>query len=113
MIKAGDKGLALKLIKQMEDFQNDLLENGITQRTRDKMNLIEHQLLKLENAALKQGRKTERESETNTKQFQNPVLTRPDVLENYRNEIEILNRQALPLRQNYQQRVRSYFRQDD
>ena len=113
MIKAGDKGLALKLIKQMEDFQNDLLENGITQRTRDKMNLIEHQLLKLENAALKQGRKNERESETNTKQFQNPVLTRPDVLENYRNEIEILNRQALPLRQNYQQRVRSYFRQDD
>ena len=113
MIKAGDKGLTLKLIKQMEDFQNDLLENGITQRTRDKMNLIEHQLLKLENAALKQGRKNERESETNTKQFQNPVLTRPDVLENYRNEIEILNRQALPLRQNYQQRVRSYFRQDD
>jgi len=113
MIKAGDKGLALKLIKQMEDFQNDLLENGITQRTRDKMNLIEHQLLKLENAALKQGRKNERESETNTKQFQNPVLTRPDALKNYRNEIEILNRQALPLRQNYQQRVRSYFRQDD
>lgn len=113
MIKAGDKGLALKLIKQMEDFQNDLLENGITQRTIDKINFIEHQLLKLENAALKQGKKEERESETNTKQFQNPVLTRPEVLENYRNEIEILNRQALPLRQNYQQRVRSYFRQDD
>ena len=113
MMQAGDKGLALKLIKQMEDFQNDLLENGITQRTIDKMNFIEHQLLKLENAAMKQGKKEERESETNTKQFQNPVLTRPEVLENYRNEIEILNRQALPLRQNYQKRVRSYFRQDD
>lgn len=113
MIKAGDKGLALKLLKQMEDFQNDLLENGVTQRTMDKMNYIEHQLLKLENAALKQGKKEERESETNYKQFQNPILTRPEALENYRNEIEILNRQALPLRQNYQQRVRSYFKQDD
>jgi hypothetical protein len=70
-------------------------------------------LLKLENAALKQGRKEERESKTNTKQFQNPVLTRPAVLENFKNEIEILNRQALPLRQNYQERVRSYFKKDD
>ncbi|MGB5360465.1 MAG: hypothetical protein WBN27_11035, partial [Eudoraea sp.] len=113
MIEAGDKTLAKKLIKQMEDFENDLLENGITQRTRDRMNFIEHQLLKLENAALKQGKKEERESESNTKQYQNPVLTRPDVLENYKNEIEILNRQALPLRQNYQERVRSYFRNDD
>ncbi|MGB5428102.1 MAG: hypothetical protein WBM94_00365, partial [Eudoraea sp.] len=113
MIEAGDKTLAKKLIKQMEDFENDLLENGITQRTRDRMNFIEHQLLKLENAALKQGKKEERESESNTKQFQNPVLTRPDVLDNYKNEIEILNRQALPLRQNYQERVRSYFRNDD
>ena len=41
MMKAGDKNLALKLIRQMEDFQNDLLENGITQRTKDKMNFIE------------------------------------------------------------------------
>jgi len=113
MIGAGDKRLAQKLIKQMEDFENDLLENGVTQRTKERMNFIEHQLLKLENAALKQGKKEERESQTNTKQFQNPVLTRPDILENYKNEIEILNRQALPLRQNYQERVRSYFRKDD
>ena len=113
MIDAGDKSLAQKLIKQMEDFENDLLENGITQRTMDRMNFIEHQLLKLENAALKQGKKGERESQANTRQFQNPVVTRPDMLKNYKNEIEILNRQALPLRQNYQERVRSYFRNDD
>ena len=113
MMNAGDKGLAQKLVKQMDDFQNDLLENGITQRTMNRMNFIEHQLLKLENAALKQGKKEERESETNTRQFQNPVLTRPEILNNYKNEIEILNRQALPLRQNYQEKVRSYFKIDD
>lgn len=113
MMKAGDKNLALKLIRQMEDFQNDLLENGITQRTMDKMNFIEHQLLKLENAAVKQGKKEERESQGSIKEYQNPVMTRPEALENYRNEIEILNRQALPLRQNFQERVRSYFIKDD
>jgi hypothetical protein len=113
MIKASDKTLAEKLIRQMEDFENDLLENGITQRTLDKMNFIEHQLLKLENAALKQGKKSERESQTNTRTFNNPVLTMPDILENYKNEIEILNRQALPLRQNYQEKVRIYFKSDD
>ncbi len=57
----------------MEDFENDLLENGITQRTRDKINFIEHQLLKLENAALKQGKKEERESNLIHNSFQNPV----------------------------------------
>ncbi len=113
MIKASDRMLAEKLIKQMEEFENDLLENGITQRTLDRMNFIEHQLLKLENASLKQGKKSERESESNTRTYNNPVMTMPGFLENYKNEIEILNRQALPLRQNYQERVRYYFKSDD
>jgi hypothetical protein len=77
------------------------------------MNFIEHQLLKLENASLKQGKKSERESESNTRTYNNPVMTMPGFLENYKNEIEILNRQALPLRQNYQERVRYYFKNDD
>lgn len=113
MIKASDKSLAEKLIRQMEEFENDLLENGITQRTMDRMNFIEHQLLKLENASLKQGKKSERESQSNTRIYNSPVLTMPDFLENYKNDIEILNRQALPLRQNYQEKVRIYFRNDD
>ena len=113
MMQESDKRLAKKLIKQMEDFENDLLENGITERTRNKMNFIEHQLLKLENAALRQGKKDERESNTNTRQFQNPILTKPEFLINKTREDEILNRQALPLQQNYQERVRTYFRNND
>ncbi len=113
MMDAGDRSIGEKLVKQMEDFENDLLENGVTTRTRNKMNTIEHELLKLENATLKQGKKEERESNSNVDVFRNPLLTKPSLLDNYRNEIEILNRQALPLRQNFQNKVKEYFKSND
>ncbi|WP_238857761.1 DUF4175 family protein [Poritiphilus flavus] len=113
MIRQGDRDLARKLIRQMEAFENELLERGITQRTISKMNTIRHQLLKLENAALKQGNRQERESKVNEEFYRNPVLTKPELLEKYKQEIEILNRQALPLQQIFQNKVKDYFRKDD
>tara|TARA_R110002051_G_scaffold53299_3_gene100606 strand:- start:4997 stop:8437 length:3441 start_codon:yes stop_codon:yes gene_type:complete len=113
MINSGDQKLGQKLINQMEDFENDLLENGITQRTINKANTIQYELLKLENAALKQGKKSERESKANQKDFFNPITTKPSLLDNYRNEVEILNRQSLPLRQNFQNKVKEYFKAND
>ncbi|WP_411029378.1 DUF4175 family protein [Spongiimicrobium sp. 3-5] len=113
MINAKDKRLAQKLIRQMEDFERDLLENGSTQRTRSKVNAIEYELLKLENATLKQGKKPERESNTNKMDYSNPITTKPSVLDNYRNEVEILNRQALPLRQIFRKKVKDYFKKND
>ena len=113
MINSSDRKLGEKLLRQMEDFENDLLENGITQRGLSKINTIQYELLKLENAALKQGKKEERESNANKNQFNNPITTRPALLENYRNEVEILNRQALPLRQNFQNKVKDYFKGND
>ncbi len=113
MINNNDRKLGEKLLRQMEDFENDLLENGITQRGLSKINNIQYELLKLENAAMKQGKKQERESSSNQKQFQNPITTKPELLEDYRDEIEILNRQALPLRPNFQEKVKDYFEEDD
>ena len=113
MINSSDRKLGDKLLKQMEDFENDLLENGFTQRGLNKMNNIQYEMLKLENAALKQGKKQERESNTNKNRFSNPITTKPSLLEDYRNEIEILNRQALPLRQNFQNKVKEYFKSND
>ena len=113
MINQGDRKLGEKLLRQMEDFENDLLENGFTQRGINKMNTIQYEMLKLENAAMKQGKKQERESNTNKNQFTNPITTKPSLLEDYRNEIEILNRQALPLRQNFQNKVKEYFKSND
>ncbi|PWL39870.1 hypothetical protein DKG77_03300 [Flagellimonas aquimarina] len=112
LINNADRNLAKKLIRQMEDFENDVLENGITQRTKNKVNTIQHELLKLKNATLKQGKKKERESNTNLNIFTNPITTKPELLKEYQNDIEILNRQALPLRQNYEEKVKVYFKND-
>ena len=112
MLNASDRNFAKKLMQQMEDFENDLLENGITERTRTKTNSIQHQLLKLENAAMEQGEKKERESETNSIDFTAPILTKPELLRDNQNDVEILNRQALPLRQNFKERVKRYFKND-
>jgi len=113
MINSSDRKLGEKLLRQMEDFENELLENGFTQRGMNKMNNIQYELLKLENAAMKQGKKPDRKSNTNKNQFNNPIITKPSLLDDYRNEIEILNRQALPLRQNFQNKVKEYFKSDD
>ena len=113
LINNDDRKLGEKLVKQMEDFQNDLLRNGVTQQTINKMNNINREMLKLDNAAIKQGKSKERESKSNVNFFENPILTRPSILDNYRNDVEILNRQALPLQQNFQIRVKEYFRIDD
>lgn len=113
MMASKDKELAKKLLRQMEDFENDLLENGITQRTKDKVNNIHHELMKLENAEMKQGEKKEREAITNKNLFKNPITTKPDALDKYRNEIEILNRQALPLHQIFKNKIQRYFKTND
>ncbi|MEM8926569.1 MAG: hypothetical protein AAGC45_00070 [Bacteroidota bacterium] len=109
IIDADKRDLARKLALQMEQFENELLESGITKRTENRINEIQHQLLKLENAALKQGRKKERESKTNQRDYSAPILTKPELLAPQNSEIEILNRQALPLRPDYQNKVKEYF----
>ncbi|WP_158285089.1 coiled-coil domain-containing protein [Arenibacter aquaticus] len=113
MLNNSDRKLGEKLVKQMEDFQNELLRSGVTEHTVNRVNTINRELLKLENAAMKQGEKKERESNQAKDVFLNPILTKPSLLENYRNEQEILNRQALPLQQNFQIKVKEYFKVND
>ncbi|MDX1364480.1 MAG: DUF4175 family protein [Arenibacter latericius] len=108
-----ERKLGEKLAKQMEEFQNQLLENGVTQETLDLINNINYELLKLENASMKQGEKEERESRTAEDKFQNPLLSTPEVFKKTNNDVEILNRQALPLRQTYKNKVKEYFKTDD
>ncbi|MEM9142926.1 MAG: DUF4175 family protein [Bacteroidota bacterium] len=113
LINTKDRRLGEKLVKQMEDFENDLLENGITQRTMNRANNIQYELLKLENAALKQGQKERRESSTGERSFQNPILGRPGVIKDAEGEVEILNRETLPLEHSYKNRVKNYFKSGD
>lgn len=112
-IQEDDRKLGEKLLRQMEEFQNELLENGITNKTMTQIKTINYELIKLENAAMEQGEKEERKSSRATNSFQNPILTVPEVFQNKRNEVEILNRQVLPLQQNFKDKVKEYFKIDD
>ncbi len=113
MLRTRDKQLTKKLLQQMEDFENDLLRNGITEKTINRANAIQHQLMRLENAAMSQGKKEERKSKSNKEGFYNPITTKPDILRDLNKDVEILNRQALPLHRIYQQRVKEYFNAKD
>ena len=74
MINDADRGLGERIAREMEMFENELLQNGITQRTADRLNRIQQQLMRLENAALKQGLEDKEESVTEKKEFTSPVF---------------------------------------
>ena len=108
--KEGLNGNTKNLLKKMEDVENDLLNKGFTQRTLEKMQQLQHQLLKLENAAFQQGEEQKRKSKTNDKSFNNTSNNRTPDAKQYFKTTEILNRQALPLQQVYKKKVQEYFK---
>lgn len=102
-----------QILRQMEQIEQELLEKGMTERTLQRMTQLEHQLLKLENAAFQQGKKNKRESETNQQQYNNPTDNQIPTIKQYFNSTEILNRHVLPLRQIYKRKVQTYFKKTD
>ncbi len=94
----------------MEEIELDLLNKGFTNQTLQKMMELKHQLLKLENATFQQGKENKRESETNKNQFNNNTNNQIPTAKQYFKTTEILNRQALPLRQVYKKKVQEYFK---
>ncbi|MGY8909503.1 MAG: hypothetical protein ACKVIG_06540, partial [Flavobacteriales bacterium] len=102
-------GNAKKALKTMEDLENEILEKGFNAGTLQKMQNLNYELLKLEKAALEQGKDEKRKANTN--QIEN-LRNKAKALEfkkQFYNQIEILNRQSLPLQQNYKKKVREYF----
>jgi hypothetical protein len=100
---------ARNLMRQMEQVEQELLERGFNQATLRKMNEIKHQLMKLEQAAFQQGEDERRQGRTNREEYQNTLNRQLENARNYFNNIEILNRQQLPFRQTYKQKVQDYF----
>ncbi len=111
--KDGKGGIGERLSRKMEDIELDLLNKGFTNQTLQKMMGLKHQLLKLENATFQQGEDNKRESETNDKNFQNNTNSRLPNAKEYFQTTEILNRQALPLRQVYKKKVQHYFKKEE
>jgi len=89
------------------------LNKGFNNETFQKILNLQYELLKLEKAAQQQGEEQKRQSQTNKKDFNNQSAPLPINLQEYLNSIEILNRQTLPLRYNFNQKVQEYFKNND
>ncbi len=111
--KEGLNGKGGNLVRQMEQVEQQLLDKGFNERTLEKMLNLQYELLKLDKADFEQGQESRRESTTNKKQFTNSLRTNPEEVKKYFNTTEILNREALPLKPVYKERVQDYFKQDN
>ncbi len=108
----GENGVnteARKALKKMEDLENEILEKGFNAGTLQKMKNLNYELLKLDKAALEQGKDKKRKSNTNQNEFKKRNIKAIQFKKQFYNQTEILNRQSLPLQQNYKKKVREYF----
>ncbi len=112
--KAGSKGQSgNKALKQMEDLERMLLKQGLSQDVLQKMQLLKHELLKLDKAVFEQGEEKKRKSETNYKEYFNRSIKAIPTQKIFFNPNEILNRQALPLKTFYKKKVQIYFQNNN
>ncbi|MFV8441333.1 hypothetical protein [Flavobacterium sp. LB2P44] len=107
--KQGLGGNGQSALEQMKQIEKQLLNNGFKNETLQKILNVKQELLKLNSAIQQQGEENKRQSETNKKEFNNQSNGLPAALLDYLNSIEILNRQSLPLRSNFNQKVQEYF----
>lgn len=110
-IKEGKDGSgnAKKALKEMEQLENDILEKGFTQQSINRMQQLNYELLKLDKATFEQNQDNKRKSNTNLQEFNNNTIKELKFKKLFYNQTEILNRQSLPLRQNYKKKVQEYF----
>ena len=108
----GPKSNADNVIKQMEELEKMLLDKGITNEVLNRMLRVEHELLKLKEASQQQGQEEKRESNTNIGLLPKQTPKQLQFKNKYLKQDEILNRNLLPLRSQYKQKVKHYFKLD-
>lgn len=111
--KQGMGGNGQSAIDQMKQIEKQLLNKGFNNETLQRALNLKYELLKLQKAIQQQGEDKKRQSETNNKEFSNKANALPQSLQQYLNSVEILNRQSLPLRSNFNQKVQEYFKAND
>ncbi|MFY7743587.1 MAG: hypothetical protein ACOVQR_13125 [Flavobacterium sp.] len=102
-----------KVLDQMKDAEKQILNKGFKNEVLQRMLNINYEMLKLEKAVQQQGEDSKRQSETNKQEFNSSVKPLSPELQQYLNSVEILNRQSLPLRSNFNQKVQEYFKTND
>ena len=113
IIKNNPGLISTDMLRRAEQIENDLLERGFDAEVLKRMKELKHQLLKLDRAAFEQGEENKRNSKTNREKYKNSLNNEYPLIEDFFNEIEILNRQVLPLRLKYKQKVNEYFKKTD
>ena len=108
--KQGIGGNGQNTLEQMKQIEKQILNKGFKNETLQKILNVKQELLKLNTAIQQQGQENKRQSETNKKEFANQSKPLSPALLDYLNSIEILNRQSLPLRSNFNQKVQEYFK---
>ena len=103
---------AKKALKTMEQLENEILEKGFSSEVLQKMRQLNYELLKLDKAALNQGKDSNRKSNINQIINERNNLKALEFKKQFYNQIEILNRQSLPLQQLYRNKVRTYFSEE-
>ena len=98
-----------KVLKTMEQLENDILQKGFYQGTIERMQQLEYELLKLDKAAFEQGEDKNRISNTNSNTYKKQQLKELQLKKQFYNQMEILNRQSLPLQQDFEKKVQKYF----
>ncbi len=98
-----------QLLREMEQVEREILDDGFNRKTMEKMNRITHRLLELESATQEQEEDQRRNATTNLKEFDNNAQDQILKVKEYFRSTEILNRHTLPLRQIYKAKVKLYF----
>lgn len=111
--KKGMGGNGQGTLDQMKDIEKQLLNKGFKNELLQKVLNVQQELLKLDKAIQEQGEEQKRQSQTNKRDFSGKNNALPNNLQEYINSIEILNRQSLPLRSNFNKRVQEYFKSND
>ena len=114
MNKNPDKSLqGKKVLQQMEQLEKLLLEKGLTNETLQRMQQLEHELLKLETASMEQNKDSKRKSDTNKEIRTNNKIKELNNRNLYFKENELLIRQNLMLQPEYQNRIKKYFQKEN
>lgn len=104
----GENRAGKKVLKSMEELENEILEKGFNKTTIQKMQQLKYNLLKLDKASFEQDKNTKKKSISNQLKY-NSSNAKLLIKKLFYNQTEILNRQSLPLQKSYKKKVQKYF----
>ena len=107
--KEGLSGQGKNTLESMEKIEQIIVNQGVSPQLLNKMKALKYEFLKLEEAALKQGKSSKRQSQTNKKSYRPQRRLSNEEIKLLFSTEEVLNRKPLPLQNNIKKKVEYYF----